>query len=579
MDANETKVVSVKYQTSWPGTDPMNAQNPSQVATRATYYSVNSVPHGIEDGNVFDGNPGNYTQTNINTEYAVPSSFSMNLSHTLSSNNDSIFISCVINCTQALTVTGPLKCHVAITENAIHFTSPPGSNGEKDFYDVMRKMLPDDQGTTLATTWTVGQSQTINFAVPLPAYIYDKSQIAVVAWIQDNSNKNVKQAAFSPPLPMALDAGVTRIYNIPVLQCSAAITPSITLKNFGTTAITAATINYKIDNGAPSTQTWTGSLAYGDTIQVTLPSITTTQGSHVFTATASSPNNGADMNTYNDSKAGLFAVSLNTVSVPLTEGFTSTTFPPANWLLYNPDGGATWSRKTGAGGFGSSTSCAKMNFFSSPGENIDDLIIAPVDLSSAITSSIAFNVAYARYNATYSDQLQLQVSTDCGTTWDTVWDKQGTVLATAPDATSSFTPTSSQWRAETVNLNSYAGQASVFIKFHAISGYGNNCYVDDINITGVAGIGENAMNNILLGIYPNPFSSSTNVQFYLIQQKKVSLSIYDLLGKQVSSVDENTYNSGWHNIIIGSDNLKQGVYYLHIMIGEQEYARKLAIVK
>jgi len=213
LDANETKVVSVKYQTDWPGTDPMNAQNSSQVATRVSYYGVAGVgvPHGLEDGNVFNGHPGNYTQALINNEYAVSSPFTMNLSHTLSSDHDSIFITCTINCTQALTVTGPLKCHVAITENEIHFTFAPGSNGEKNFYDIMRKMLPSSQGTNLTTTWTLGQSQVINFAVPLPAYIYNNDQIAVVAWIQDNSDKNVKQAAFSAPLP---DAGINNIDGI-----------------------------------------------------------------------------------------------------------------------------------------------------------------------------------------------------------------------------------------------------------------------------------------------------------------------------------------------------------------------------
>ena len=42
LNANSTKVVSIKYQTSWPGVDPMNAQNPTEVADRVTYYGVTS---------------------------------------------------------------------------------------------------------------------------------------------------------------------------------------------------------------------------------------------------------------------------------------------------------------------------------------------------------------------------------------------------------------------------------------------------------------------------------------------------------------------------------------------------------
>jgi hypothetical protein len=585
---NVGKITAIKYQASWPGTDPMNTQNPTQVATRVSYYGITSVPIAVMDGafppivvsGSYSGYPGNITQSTINTEYGVPSPFTMNLSHTLSSDGDSIFITCVITCTQALSVTGPLKCHVAITENEIHFTTAPGTNGEKDFYNVMRKMLPSDQGTTLATSWTVGQTQTISFAVPLPTYIYDNSKIAVVAWIQDNSNKNVKQAAFSAPLPMALDAGVTAISNVPFMQCSATFTPHISLKNFGATTLTSATINYKIDNGTPSTQAWTGSLAFGNSVQITLPLITATQGSHTFTASVSSPNGGTDQNSNNNSNTSPFAISLNTASVPLAEGFTGNTFPPANWILYNLDAGATWSRKTGAGGFGSSTSCAKMDFYNSASGNIDDLIIAPVNLSSATVIGMNFNVAYARFSATLFDRLQVQVSTNCGTTWTTVWDKQSTTLATAPDnGTSSFTPTSSQWRAETIDLSSYAGQASVFIKFHAISGYGNCCYVDDINITGVVSVPESINVDNNLNVYPNPFSNSTNVEFTLTQPEKVSASVYNLIGEKVLSVEESSLNAGTHQINVNGNNMTQGVYYLNINIGNSTYTKKLIVVK
>jgi len=46
IDANPDKIRSIKYQESWPGVDPMNAQNPTQVATRTSYYGVNAVPWG-----------------------------------------------------------------------------------------------------------------------------------------------------------------------------------------------------------------------------------------------------------------------------------------------------------------------------------------------------------------------------------------------------------------------------------------------------------------------------------------------------------------------------------------------------
>src|SRR5690349_17429490 len=46
---NASKSVYMKYQVSWPGVDPMNAQYPS-VSSRTTYYSCNSVPYAVMDG-------------------------------------------------------------------------------------------------------------------------------------------------------------------------------------------------------------------------------------------------------------------------------------------------------------------------------------------------------------------------------------------------------------------------------------------------------------------------------------------------------------------------------------------------
>ena len=379
---------------------------------------------------------------------------------------------------------------------------------------------------------------------------------------------------------MVLDAGVISLYNLSSLQCSDTFTPRVTLKNYGLDTLTSTDINYKIDNGTLNTQAWVGSLTYGDTIQVDLPLITSTGGSHTFTVSTFSPNSATDQNTNNDSKVGLFSISTDTVSVPLSEGFTNTSFPPTNWIRINPDAGATWSRKTGTGGFGNSTSCAKMDFYNSSNGNIDDLIVAPVDLSSASSPEMAFNVAYARFSASYSDRMQVQVSTNCGATWTTVWDKQSTALATAPDNGSGvFTPSASQWRTETINLSPYLGEASVFIKFHAISGYGNCCYIDDVNISGASSIDENTIKNPLLEIYPNPFCNNTNIEFTLFQTEKVSAIVYNLIGEKVWHINESSFNEGKHQIYVNGSNLTQGIYYLNINIGNSNYSKKLIIVK
>lgn len=45
LEANPDKITSIFYHTSWPGTDPMNAHNPTDVSAKVSYYGFNSVPH------------------------------------------------------------------------------------------------------------------------------------------------------------------------------------------------------------------------------------------------------------------------------------------------------------------------------------------------------------------------------------------------------------------------------------------------------------------------------------------------------------------------------------------------------
>jgi len=246
LNSNVTKATSIKYQTSWPGTDPMNAQNKPDVQTRVTYTGAGSVgvPYAVMDGAVvtgggYNGAPGGLTQTKINTEYAIASPFTMQLMHWFNAANDSIFIQCKITCTQNVTMTTP-KFQVAMIEKTISFTTAPGSNGEKKFYNVMRKMYPNASGTALATTWTNGQTQTLNFKDKIPTYIYQKSEIATVAWIQDDGNKNIKQAAYNPA------ANTTTGINNVVVENSLSVYPNPSRGEFTTSFEAAKTDNYTV---------------------------------------------------------------------------------------------------------------------------------------------------------------------------------------------------------------------------------------------------------------------------------------------------------------------------------------------
>lgn len=582
---NIAKVVSLKYQTSWPGVDPMNAQNPTDVATRVSYYGVSGVPDspmdGVEQtGGSYTGAPANYTQAKIDAEYAVTSPFTVNVSHTFSADYDSIFVTCVITASQAYTAVGTLKAHIAMAEETINFVSAPGSNGEKDFYNIMRKMYPSAAGTTLAGTWTTGQTQTITFGAAIPSYIYKKSEIYMVAFIQSDGDKMVQQAGRDATQSLPSDIGASAIAGIPAFQCTTSFTPIVTIKNFGTTTLTSCNINYKVDAGSVSTQAWTGSLATGATDVVTLPSVTAVVGGHTFTSYTSAPNGGLDFDAANDPAVVPFAIVSTTGTVaPLSEGFTAATFPPTGWFIGNPDNGLTWTRKTGAGGFGTSTACSKIDFYTIAAGNVDELYSKNVDFTGTTTATLTFNVAYCQY-ASENDKIEVKASSDCGATWTTVYSKSGTTLMTAPAQTAAFTPTASQWRNEGVNLNAFAGQASVIVKFVATSAYGNNAYIDDINLlNGSVGIIEanELANNVT--VYPNPISNNATVNFNLVESSEVSIEVVNALGQVVSTTNLGSLSSGDQTYSLDASNLNNGLYFINMHVGNSIIVKKVSVNK
>jgi hypothetical protein len=108
-----------------------------------------------------------------------------------------------------------------------------------------------------------------------------------------------------------LDAGISSISSPTGTICSSSFTPVVTLQNYGANTLTSVTINYNVDGGTNQTFSWTGSLASGQTINVTLPTQTSTNGSHTFTAFTSNPNGGTDENTSNNSSSSSFTLQTN----------------------------------------------------------------------------------------------------------------------------------------------------------------------------------------------------------------------------------------------------------------------------
>lgn len=321
-------------------------------------------------------------------------------------------------------------------------------------------------------------------------------------WLDPGNTGATTNDGYDPNVAtVALDAALSGVVSPSGTACLGSVTPVVTLRNSGSTTLTAVTITYNVDGGTNQTYNWTGSLASLQSTSVTLAAISPAAGTHTLNATCSAPNGGTDANSSNNTASGSFTlVSPTAVALPFTEGFQGGTFPPTGWTIVNTDNDNTWVRTTTAGGFGASSASAQIDQYSpanSTAGELDHLMTPYISFANASTPAyMTFNVAYARYNSSTNDSLAILASTDCGATWTRVYIKGGSSLATAGSTTNLFTPTTAQWRKDSVPLNAYIGQSSVMFDFEFISDWGNAAYVDDININALIASNDAAVQSI-----------------------------------------------------------------------------------
>jgi hypothetical protein len=61
--------------------------------------------------------------------------------------------------------------------------------------------------------------------------------------------------------------------------------------------------------------------------------------------------------------------------------------------------------------------------------------------------------------------------------------------------------------------------------------------------------------------YPNPFNSSTAIRYYVAQQEKIKLEVFNLLGERISVLVDEEKEAGWQSIIFEAKELPSGIYF------------------
>jgi len=209
---NPDKVIMIKYQSPIPTAGPIYKQNTIDVNTRLSVYGVHSAPNGRMDGEIqpesdaagHPGHPAYMSQNYIDQETAKPSSFKIHFSNYEISNGT---LNATVDITAVQAVSTKNLVFLSALVEDLSFTKPPGTNGEKEFPNVVREMYPNAIGKTLPNDWTSGQTETVKISGKVPDYVDLNNRHAFVVWLQDMSDKSIKQAA-------VVDKSVTGINNV-----------------------------------------------------------------------------------------------------------------------------------------------------------------------------------------------------------------------------------------------------------------------------------------------------------------------------------------------------------------------------
>ena len=84
--------------------------------------------------------------------------------------------------------------------------------------------------------------------------------------------------------------------------------------------------------------------------------------------------------------------------------------------------------------------------------------------------------------------------------------------------------------------------------------------------------------------YPNPFNPVTKINFDLPEASHVQLFIYDILGREVTSLVNEVQEPGyrtitWHGTDAFGRNVGAGMYFYSIQAGDFRQVRKMVLLK
>jgi len=178
------------------------------------------------------------------------------------------------------------------------------------------------------------------------------------------------------------------------------------------------------------------------------------------------------------------------------------------------------------------------------------------------------------------DHAYVRVSND-GLNWITIWANEAEMTAGA-------------WEESVLDISALAdNQETVYLRWTMGSSDGGWAYcgwnIDDVQLFGVDDLTTGATEILgntspKLGNYPNPFLSETSIEYELSQGTQVSLVIYDVMGRKITTLVDGYQSAGkkritWNGTDESTRKMNAGIYFCILRIENQISSHKMLLLE
>ncbi len=260
---------------------------------------------------------------------------------------------------------------------------------------------------------------------------------------------------------------------------------------------------------------------------------------------------------------------------------TLTVFPNANTTEYVEPRIYHWSQSTGLNLVASKANIPNL------ADTITQINMAPLTQPTlSLTSSGKLVCAYTTFlygntqvvnngDAVNAGEIFVSVSDDAGATWSQP--KNITNTPNVEEKHPSLSPVTASDSLRIHYLRDMKAGGWVVVPDWGLAPVYGIFY--KASLTGIKENLSIAKTYELFQNYPNPFNPTTTISYYNQKTGPVTLKVYDMIGREVTTLVNEVQSSGSKVVSFNGNNLSSGIYYYTLTAGDFKDTKKMMLVK